>query len=177
MSALFDSPRRSESYLRFGIWRLAIDSRSGITYNTIMKYRVVIDTNVLVSALRSRDGASFLLISLLGKNDKFDIYISVALILEYEDAAKRLIEKMQITEDVVDDVIDYICQIGYEQKVFFLWRPFLRDPNDDMILELAVAAGCNFIITHNKHDFKNIEEFGLQAISPVEFLRMIGALS
>ena len=142
-----------------------------------MKYRVVIDTNVLVSALRSRDGASFLLISLLGGNDKFDVYISVALVLEYEDAAKRLLGKIQITEDVIDDVIDYICQIGNEQQVFFLWRPFLKDPNDDMVLELAVAAGCNFIVTHNKKDFKNIEEFGLQAITPAEFLRMIGVLS
>ena len=141
-----------------------------------MKYKVVIDTNVLVSALRSRDGASFLLISLLGENDKFDIYISVALILEYEDAAKRLLGKVEITEDVIDDVIDYICLVGNEQQVFFLWRPFLKDPGDDMVLELAVAAGCNFIITHNKKDFKNIEDFGIQAISPVEFLQTIGVL-
>jgi putative PIN family toxin of toxin-antitoxin system len=142
-----------------------------------MNYRVVIDMNVLVSALRSRDGASFLLISLLGENESFDIYISVALVLEYEDASKRLIGKTQITEDVVDDVIDYICEIGNEQQVFFLWRPFLKDPKDDMVLELAVAAGCQFIITHNKKDFSNIEEFGIQAISPVEFLRKIGVLS
>lgn len=136
----------------------------------------MIDTNVLVSALRSRDGASFLLLSLLGEKDTFDLYISVALVLEYEDAAKRLPGKVQITEDEIDDVIDYICHIGHEQQVFFLWRPFLKDPNDDMVLELAVAAGCNFIITHNKQDYKNIEEFGLQAISPVEFLRMIGVI-
>ncbi|MBI2333812.1 MAG: putative toxin-antitoxin system toxin component, PIN family [Chloroflexi bacterium] len=141
-----------------------------------MRYKVVIDTNVLVSALRSRDGASFLLISLLGENEKFDIYISVALVLEYEDAAKRLLGKVEITEDVIDDVIDYICLVGNEQQVFFLWRPFLKDPGDDMVLELAVAAGCNFIITHNKKDFKNIEDFGIQAISPVEFLQTIGVL-
>ena len=153
-----------------------IDIKNGIIYNTAMKYKVVIDTNVLVSALRSRDGASFLLISLLGKDETFDIYISVALILEYEDAAKRLLGKIEITEDVINEVIDYICLIGKEQQVFFLWRPFLKDPGDDMVLELAVAAGCNFIITHNKKDFKNIEDFGIQAISPVEFLRTIGVL-
>lgn len=141
-----------------------------------MRYKVVIDTNVLVSALRSRDGASFLLISLLNGKEEFDIYISVALILEYEDAAKRLLGKIEITEDVIDDVIDYICLVGKEQQVFFLWRPFLKDPGDDMVLELAVAAGCNFIITHNKKDFKNIEDFGIQAISPVEFLQTIGVL-
>lgn len=141
-----------------------------------MKYKVVIDTNVLVSALRSRDGASFLLISLLGRNEAFDIYISVALILEYEDAAKRLLGKVEITESIIDDVIDYICLIGRDQQVFFLWRPFLKDPSDDMVLELAVAAGCNFIITHNKKDFTNIDDFGIQAMSPVEFLQMIGVL-
>jgi len=141
-----------------------------------MRYKAVIDTNVLVSALRSRDGASFLLISLLGENEDFDIYISVALILEYEDAAKRLLGKIEITEDVIDDVIDYICLVGKEQQVFFLWRPFLKDPGDDMVLELAVAAGCNFIITHNKKDFKNIGDFGIKAISPVEFLQTIGVL-
>lgn len=141
-----------------------------------MKYKVVIDTNVLVSALRSRDGASFLLISLLDENNTFDIYISVALVLEYEDASKRLLGKIQITEEVIDDVIEYICRIGNEQQVFFLWRPFLRDPNDDMVLELAIAAGCNFIITHNKKDFKDIKDFGIQAISPVEFLQTIGVL-
>ena len=141
-----------------------------------MKYNIVIDTNVIVSALRSRDGAFFLLVSLLGENDQFEIYISVALVLEYEDAAKRLPGKIEITEDAIDDVIDYICQIGHEQQVFFLWRPFLKDPKDDMVLELAVAAGCNFIITHNTQDFKNIEEFGLQAMSPVEFLRVIGVI-
>jgi putative PIN family toxin of toxin-antitoxin system len=141
-----------------------------------MKYSVVIDTNVLVSALRSRDGASFRLISLLGESDKFTIHLSVALVLEYEDASKRLLEEIGITEDTVDDVLDYICQVANEQQVFFLWRPFLKDPNDDMVLELAVAAGCNFIVTYNKQDFRNIEQFGMEAISPAEFLRLIGGL-
>ena len=54
----------------------------GITYNTAMKYSVVIDTNVIVPALRSRDGASFRLVSLLGESDKFKINVSVALVLE-----------------------------------------------------------------------------------------------
>jgi putative PIN family toxin of toxin-antitoxin system len=141
-----------------------------------MKYSVVVDTNVLVSALRSRDGASFRLISLLGRSNKFTINVSVALILEYEDASKRQTNETGITEDVVDDIIDYICQIANEQQVFFLWRPFLKDPNDDMVLELAVAAGCNYIITHNKQDFKGIEQFGMEAISPADFLRLIGGL-
>ncbi len=142
-----------------------------------MKYGVVIDTNVIVSALRSRDGASFLLVSLLGESDKFEINISVALVLEYEDATKRLLGEVPITERAIDDILDYICEIAHEQKIYFLWRPFLRDPNDDMVLELAVAAGCQFIVTYNKEDFKNLKQFGIKAISPVEFLTMIGELS
>ncbi len=141
-----------------------------------MKYSVVIDTNIIVSALRSRDGASFHLVSLLGESDKFEINISVALVLEYEDAAKRLIGQIPVTERAIDDLLDYICEIAHEQKIFFLWRPFLKDPNDDMVLELAVAAGCHFIVTYNKQDFKNLKPFGIKAISPAEFLAMIGEL-
>ena len=141
-----------------------------------MKYSVVIDTNVIVSALRSRDGASFRLVSLLGESDKFEINVSVALVLEYEDAAKRLIGKVPISETAIEDLIDYICEIANEQKVFFLWRPVSNDPNDDMVIELAVAAGCQFIITYNKQDFKNMKQFGIKAISPAEFLEMIGDL-
>ncbi|MFZ5822192.1 MAG: putative toxin-antitoxin system toxin component, PIN family [Chloroflexota bacterium] len=141
-----------------------------------MKYSVVIDTNVIVSSLRSRDGASFRLVSLLGESDKIEINISVALILEYEDAAKRLIGEVPITARAIDDVLDYICEIAHEQRIFFLWHPVLKDPNDDMVLELAVAAGCQFIVTYNKQDFKNLKNFGIKAISPVEFLTMIGEL-
>lgn len=141
-----------------------------------MKYSVVIDTNVIVSALRSRDGASFLLVSLLGESDKFEINISVALVLEDEDAAKRLLGKIPVSETAIDDLIDYICEIAHEQNIYFLWRPFLRDPNDDMVLELAVAAGCQFIVTYNEQDFKNLKQFGIKAITPAEFLTMIGEL-
>ncbi len=61
--------------------------------------------------------------------------------------------------------------------IFFLWRPYLRDPKDDMVLELAVKAGCESIVTYNTRDFTGVEQFGLQAIEPGIFLQSIGALS
>lgn len=61
--------------------------------------------------------------------------------------------------------------------IFFLWRPFLRDPKDDMILELAVKAGCEFIITYNVRDFAGVEQFGIQVVEPGAFLQRIGALT
>jgi predicted nucleic acid-binding protein len=61
-------------------------------------------------------------------------------------------------------------------EIFFLWRPFLKDPKDDMILELAVKSGCDRIITYNIRDFAGVEQFGLQVLQPGSFLQSIGVL-
>ncbi len=136
--------------------------------------KVVIDTNVFVASLRSRRGASFKLVSLL-PSDKFSIAISVPLVFEYEDAIKRL-ESTDITEQDIGDFVDFLCKIGLHQEIFFLWRPFLPDPTDDHVLEVAVAAGCDAIVTYNKRDFKGIEKFGLRILDPRELLSEIGVL-
>ena len=136
--------------------------------------KIIIDTNVLVAALRSRRGASFKLVSFL-PNDKFSIFISVPLVLEYEDALMRL-ESSAITEQDIGNFVDFLCEIGYHQEIFFLWRPFLPDPSDDHVLEVAVAAGCDAIVTYNKRDFKGIERFGLRILDPRELLSEIGVI-
>ncbi len=136
--------------------------------------KVVIDTNVFVASLRSRRGASFKLVSLL-PSDKFSIAISVPLVFEYEDAIKRL-ESTDIREQDIGDFVDFVCKIGLHQEIFFLWRPFLPDPTDDHVLEVAVAAGCDAIVTYNKRDFKGIEKFGLRIFDPRELLSEIGVL-
>ena len=136
--------------------------------------KIVIDTNVLVAALRSRRGASFKLVSFL-PNEKFSLFISVPLVLEYEDALMRL-ESSAITEQDIRDFVDFLCEIGHHQEIFFLWRPFLPDPSDDHVLEVAVAAGCEAIVTYNKRDFKGIERFGLRILDPRELLSEIGVI-
>jgi putative PIN family toxin of toxin-antitoxin system len=136
--------------------------------------KIVIDTNVLVAALRSRRGASFKLVSVL-PSDKFSIAISVPLVFEYEDALKRL-ESAAITEQDIGDFIDFLCEIGHHQEIFFLWRPFLPDPSDDHVLEVAVAAGCDTIVTYNKRDFRGIEHFGMRILDPRELLSEIGVI-
>ncbi len=140
------------------------------------KYQIVIDTNVVVSALQSSRGASHKLLMLLG-NSAFDINISIPLVLEYEDVTKRLIGQITLTETDIDQILDYICKVGNQHNIFFLWRPFLKDPKDDMVLELAVTAGCDFIVTYNQKDFKNINQFGIEVVTPKEFLQKIGVLS
>ena len=59
------------------------------------------------------------------------------------------------------------------QEIHFLWRPFLADADDDMVLELAFAAGCRHIITHNVQDFRGSEQLGVTAVSPRAFLSLI----
>ena len=140
-----------------------------------MTLQVVIDTNVILAALRSRRGASFRLLSMLGRKD-FEINVSVPLVLEYEDAAKRMAREAGLTHADIDDVLDYICRVANRRQIFFLWRPYLKDSHDDLVLEVAVEANCDFIITYNVRDFLGAEHFGVRIVTPKEFLQTIGAL-
>jgi putative PIN family toxin of toxin-antitoxin system len=138
--------------------------------------QVVIDTNVIVAALRSRRGAAHKLLRMVDKG-KFQINVSVPLVLEYEASAKRLIGDTALTAQDIDDVVDYLCSIANRQDIYYLWRPVSSDPKDDMVLELAVAAHCEIIVTFNKRDFREAGQFGVRVLTPREFLHHIGELS
>ncbi len=136
----------------------------------------MIDTNIFVAALQSKFGASYRLLSLLGE-DKFDIYISVPLVLEYEEKGTELLGTINLNETDLSILIDYMCQVGKHTLINYLWRPFLTDPDDDMVLELAVAGGCDTIITFNLRDFKKVRKvFGIDVLTPKQFLVEIGEL-
>ena len=137
------------------------------------KYKIVIDTNVIVSALKSQNGYSYNLLSIID-DKRFQVFISTPVVLEYEDALKREKSKITLTKSEIDDVLNYICLVAEQRKIYYLWRPFLKDQKDDMFLELAVESGCDFIISFNKKDFEGIEKFGLRILSPKEFLKLIG---
>ena len=137
---------------------------------------VVLDTNVLVAAIRSRRGASFRLLEQLGSG-RFEVVVSVALVLEYEEAMGRHLVASGLDAADLEDFLDYHCSVGRHQAVFFLWRPYLRDPDDDHVLELAVAGGCDGIVTFNLRDFAGAERFGLWVETPRDFLSRIGTLS
>jgi putative PIN family toxin of toxin-antitoxin system len=132
---------------------------------------VVLDTNVLVSALRSSAGASFAVLQRVGVGD-FEIAVSVPLVLEYEDAMLR--HRGALGAGEVRDIVDYVCSVARHHRVFFLWRPLLRDPNDDMVAEVAVAASAQAIVTHNRRNFQGVEKFGLRIWSPQQLLERTG---
>ncbi|MGH9873962.1 MAG: PIN domain-containing protein [Pyrinomonadaceae bacterium] len=139
--------------------------------------RVVIDTSVLVAAARSRVGASFALISSI-PTEKFELCLSIGLYTEWQAVLTR--DENLPPGQTADDALGflrYLAGQAHLQEIHFLWRPFLPDSDDDMILELAFAAGCRYIVTHNVKDFHGSDELGVAAITPRDFLNMIRSQS
>jgi predicted nucleic acid-binding protein len=108
---------------------------------------------------------------------KFILCVSVPLVLEYEAAAKKQSRATGLTSADIDAIVDYICLVAQKHKVYYLWRPLLKDPKDDMVLELAVASNAEAIVTYNKADFNGSEHFGIKAITPKELLIQIGEIA
>lgn len=132
--------------------------------------RVVLDTSVLVAATRSRQGASFALINSIPTRE-FQPCLSVGLYTEYQDVLTRP-ENVPPGRSAADAMafLRYFASQSHLQEIHFLWRPFLPDADDDMILELAFAASCQHIITHNVSDFHGAERLGITVLSPRELL-------
>jgi putative PIN family toxin of toxin-antitoxin system len=136
-------------------------------------YSVVLDTNVVVAALRSRRGASFAILHRIGI--EWQPLISVPLMLEYEAVGKRESQRLEIPEATVDAIIRAFCFTGREVDIYFTLRPFLPDPGDEFLLELAVAGRADVIVTHNVRHFPRIDRFGIGVVTPGEFLRTMKA--
>lgn len=134
--------------------------------------RITIDTSVLVAASRSRTGASFHLIADL-PSLRYEIALTVALYTEWQAVLTRS-EHLPpgATTETALGFVRYLASIAHLQDVHFLWRPFLRDANDDMVLECAVASGSKYIVTHNVKDFRLVEQLNVRAVTPAEFLNL-----
>jgi predicted nucleic acid-binding protein len=126
-------------------------------------YQIVVDTNVLVSGLRSSLGASYKLLSIL-----------TALLFEYEEILKGASKDLGLTLQEVDLAIAAICNIANFHPIFFLWRPMLKDADDEFLIDLALKAQADFIITYNQRDLQAVERFGIQVVTPKQFLQIVG---
>ena len=135
--------------------------------------RVVLDTNVLVAAARSRQRASFALVSSIPAPE-FQPCLSVGLFAQWQDVLTRPenLPPGRTPEDALG-FMRYLASQSHLQEIHFLWRPFLPDADDDMVLEQALAAGCPHIITHNLKDFRGSERLGVTALPPRDFLNLI----
>ena len=145
-----------------------------------MIMKIVVDTNVILPSLMSVDGVSNkLMVWLFTKKEKINV-VSNTLVTEYEDVLLREKNRKFYPQFSTEDLkffIDDICLISHHQKINFLWRPFLKDIKDDMVLETAFNASCDYIITYNAKDFAGVQEqFGIKIITPKEFLKIVGEL-
>jgi putative PIN family toxin of toxin-antitoxin system len=135
--------------------------------------RVVIDTSVLVAASRSRRGASFEIVKRI-PGGLFEPALSVALYAEWQQALSRPENRPpEISPEMAAEFLQYVASQSHLQDIYFLWRPVLKDPNDDMVLELAVASQSQAIITHNVADFVGADRFGVEVMMPAAFLQRI----
>ena len=132
----------------------------------------VFDTNVLVSALRSSKGASFQLLRLV-QSGRIQPALSAPLMFEYDDVTSRpgLLPHFQPAE--IQAFLDWFTSISSLHKVYFLWRPLLKDPKDDMVLECAVSARAHYIVTYNLSDFLNAESLGVRVVTPSKLLETL----
>lgn len=137
--------------------------------------RIVLDTNVVVAALRSPAGASAVLLE-NALDRRFTLLLSVPLVLEYEaicsDPAQRIASGLEDSE--VSAVVSALCAAAEPVESRFLWRPQLRDPADEMVLEAAVNGRADALVTFNRRDFGEVPAtFGIELLSPPQVLLRI----
>ena len=136
-------------------------------------YRVVLDTDVIVTALRSATGGSNAVLREAAYG-RITPLVTPALFLEYEAVLKRpeqrLVHGLGLRD--IDRFLSALAAACEAVEVSFQWRPQLSDANDEMVLETAVNGQADALITHNVRDFvKGAERFGLRVLRPGEFLK------
>lgn len=132
----------------------------------------MLDTNVLIAALRSSSGASYQIL-LAADRGAFQMALSVPLLAEYDDVAARPGMGITIPASAVDAIIRRIAMVAHKQQIYFLWRPILPDAKDDMVLEVAIASGATHIVTFNRKDFRLAAQFGITVLTPADFIRLL----
>ena len=144
----------------------------------IMRPKALLDTNILVAGLSSQSGASF---ALLGNalQGRFELLASPALWLEYEAVLKRpsIVALHQLASSTVDDVLNALAGRVTPVQSHYLWRPQLRDPKDEMVLEAAINGQASHLVTLNVRDFiPAASHWRIELISPGSFLNLLETL-
>jgi putative PIN family toxin of toxin-antitoxin system len=141
----------------------------------IMLIRAVLDTNILVAGFSSQSGASYALLE-HAMSGRFVMLASPALWLEYEATLKRadIVQLHGLTEADIDDALNALAGVVTSVQSHFLWRPQLRDPKDELVLEAAVNGMARYLITLNVRDFTPAAHtFGIALSNPAKLLNLV----
>jgi len=134
--------------------------------------RVVADTDVIVAAMRSPGGASAAILRAT-RQGKITLLVSVPLAVEYEATCSETEHRLAagLSEREVEIFLDAVLAMAEPVKTHFLWRPQLRDPGDEMVLETAVNGRADGLVTFNVRDFGTVPaRFGIELMIPREVL-------
>jgi putative PIN family toxin of toxin-antitoxin system len=133
--------------------------------------KVILDANVLVAGLKSRLGASFTLIALI-KTGQVQPAVTTPLLVEYEAVLTRPgLLPADLDQDDITGFLDWFVSLSSRHRVHYLWRPYLPDPQDDLVLEAAMAAGARYLITFNLRHFRDLATLGIVVLTPAQFLK------
>lgn len=139
--------------------------------------RLVLDTAVLVAAIRSDAGASrWLLRAVLERRHRLTLLVSVPLLIEYEAVMTRAehLTASGLSAADVGVLLDAVAVVAEPVRLAYLWRPTLQDVDDDMVLEVAVNGRAAGIITFNLRDFGlTAEQFGIAVMAPGEAVKRL----
>jgi putative PIN family toxin of toxin-antitoxin system len=134
-----------------------------------MQLRAIMDTNVFLSALWSTRGAAFEIFAEL-RRGRWQMVLSNHLLFEYEEIGKRHAVEMGLTLEDIDEVLDALCAAAEQRQLQPAWVPRLTDPDDEPLLQMAVEAQVPLIVTRNTGHLKPAEAFGIEVLTPAEFL-------
>jgi predicted nucleic acid-binding protein len=130
------------------------------------------DTNVLVTGLRSRTGASYELLRLLG-DSKWTLVLSNTVLGEYHEILHRESSVLKLTHDDADAYLDVLCSLAEQRALTSQWQPVAADPDDEPIVQLAREAKVSYLVTHNVRHVQGVAQFGVEVVRPAEFLELL----
>lgn len=136
---------------------------------------VTIDTNTLIAALLSKNGASHQILRLI-ITEKLKLALSTNVLLEYDAVTKReeILKKSKFKKEQIEDVLDLLALLAHKHEIYFRLRPNLADEKDNLFVECAFTSNSEYLITSNVRDFKNAElkGFGFGVVTPKQFYQM-----
>ena len=134
--------------------------------------QIVVDTNVVSAAMRSKSGVSNAFLRLLN-DPRVRFHISNALLLEYEEVLRREQTALDLQDQDIEDLLDGFCAFGQKHYRLFTWRPASGDPDDDLVVDLALSARVDYLVTYNLRDLQFVEQYGIVLVTPRQVLDIL----